>query len=139
MRTILSLTAAIAIAAPAFMIPTFADAQSTRSYGRGDVCSYRRQQAKTKGTVTGALVGGVLGAAVGARGNKTEGALLGGTVGAIAGNQIARDNFHCSNYPRRVSARSNQCKWVQEYYGGRWHGFEVCRGRNGDWRPSGRG
>lgn len=139
MRTILSLTAAIAIAAPAFMAPTFADAQSARSYGRGDVCSYKRQQAKKKGTVTGALVGGALGAAVGARGNKVEGAVLGGTVGAIAGNQIARDNFHCSNYPKRVSARSGQCKWVQEYYGGRWHGFEVCRGRNGDWRPSGRG
>jgi uncharacterized protein YcfJ len=139
MRTILSLTAAIAIAAPAFMAPTFADAQSARSYGRGDVCSYKRQQAKKKGTITGALIGGTLGAAVGARGNKTEGALLGGTVGAIAGNQIARDNFHCASYPRRVSARSGQCKWVQEYYGGRWHGFEVCRGRNGDWRPSGRG
>jgi len=139
MRTILSLTAAIAIAAPAFMAPTFADAQSARSYGRGDVCSYKRQQAKKKGTITGALVGGTLGAAVGARGNKVEGAVLGGTVGAIAGNQIARDNFHCSNYPKRISARGRNCKWVQEYYGGRWHGFEVCRGRNGDWRPSGRG
>lgn len=139
MRTILSLTAAAAILAPAFMVPTFAEAQTTRAYGRGDVCSYKRQKAKTKGTVTGALIGGALGAAVASKGVRTEGAVLGGTVGAIAGNQIARDNFHCSNYPRRVSARGGSCKWVQEYYGGRWHGFEVCRGRDGYWRPSGRG
>ena len=143
MRTILTLTAIAAIAAPAFVVPVFAptsaEAQSARAYGRGDVCANRRQQASRKGTVTGALIGGTLGAAVGAKGNKTEGALLGGTVGAIAGNQIARDNFHCSNYPRRVSARRASCKWVQEYYGGRWHGFEVCRSRDGVWRPSGRG
>lgn len=139
MRAILTLSAVLAIAAPAFMVPTFADAQAARSYGRGDVCAYRRQQAKSKGAVTGALIGGVLGAAVASKGVKTEGAVLGGTVGAVAGNQIARDNFHCANYPRRVGARRNNCRWVQEYYGGRWHGFEVCRGRSGDWRPSGRG
>lgn len=143
MRTIPSLTAALAIVASAFAVQTFApssaEAQSARAYGRGDVCAYKREQAKKKGAITGALIGGALGAAVGAKGNKTEGALLGGTVGAIAGNQIARDNFHCSNYPRRISARRQNCKWVQEYYGGRWHGFEVCRGRDGVWRPSGRG
>lgn len=139
MRTILSLTAVIAITAPAFMVPTFADAQTARSYGRGDVCSYQRQRAGNKGTVTGAVVGGTLGAVVAGRGNKTEGAVLGGVVGAVAGNQIAKRNFHCSSYPRRVSARGGNCKWVQEYYGGRWHGFEVCRGRDRTWRPSGRG
>lgn len=33
MRTILSLTAALAIAAPSFIVPTMAQAQSSRSYG----------------------------------------------------------------------------------------------------------
>lgn len=139
MRTILTLSAALAIAAPAFVAPTFAEAQSSRSYGRGDVCSYQRERAGNRGTVTGALIGGTLGAAVGAKGNKTEGAVLGGVVGAVAGNQIAKRNFKCAQYPRRVSARRANCKWVQEYYGGRWHGFEVCRNRDGYWRPSGRG
>ncbi len=139
MRTILSLTAAIAIVAPAFVAPTFADAQSARAYGRGDVCSYQRQRAGNKGTVTGALIGGTLGAAAASKGVRTEGAVLGGVVGAVAGNQIAKRNFKCANYPRRVSARGGNCKWVQEYYGGRWHGFEVCRSRDGTWRPSGRG
>lgn len=138
MRTILTLSAAVAIAAPAFVAPTVADAQSSRSYGRGDVCSYQRRQAGNRGTVAGALVGGALGAAAASRGVKTEGAVLGGVVGAVAGNQIAKRNFRCSAYPRRVSARRTSCKWVQEYYGGRWHGFEVCRGRDGNWRPSGR-
>lgn len=138
MRTILSITAALAIAAPAFMVPTFADAQSGRSYGRGDICKSERKSAGNKGTVTGGLIGGALGAAVSGKGAKTEGAVLGGVVGAVAGNQIAKNNFKCSSYPNRISRRSNNCKWVQEYYGGRWHGFEVCRSRDGDWRPSGR-
>src|SRR3989338_9280810 len=105
MRTILTLTAIAAIAAPAFVVPTFvptpAEAQTARAYGRGDVCAYKRQQAKKKGTITGALIGGTLGAAVGAKGNKTEGAVLGGVVGAVAGNQIAKRNFKCAQYPRR--------------------------------------
>lgn len=139
MRTILTLSLAAAIAAPVYAAPTVSEAQSARAYGRGDLCAQQRRQAGTRGAVTGAIVGGALGAAVGARGNKTEGALLGGAVGAVAGNQIARKNFRCADYPRRVTYRRAHCRWVQEYYGGRWHGFEVCRGRDGVWRPSGRG
>lgn len=138
MRTILTLTAALALAAPAFAVPTFAAAQSSRYYGSGDICSQQRKSAGNKGTVAGGLIGGALGAAVSGKGAKTEGAVLGGVVGAVAGNQIAKKNFRCSSYPQRISSRSNNCKWVQEYYGGRWHGFEVCRNRNGEWRPSGR-
>lgn len=138
MRTILSIATAVAIAIPAFAAPTFADAQSSRYYGRGDVCSQQRKSAGNKGTVAGGLIGGALGAAVSGNGAKTEGAVLGGVVGAVAGNQIAKKNFRCSSYPKRVSSRRANCKWVQEYYGGRWHGFEVCRSRNGEWRPSGR-
>ncbi|MDP1737621.1 MAG: glycine zipper domain-containing protein [Caulobacter sp.] len=138
MRTILTLSAAIAIAAPAFVMPTLAEAQSGRSYGRGDVCNNQRDRAGRKGTVTGALIGGTVGAAAASDGVRGEGAVLGGVIGAVAGNQIAKRNFKCSSYPRRVSTRRGNCKWVQEYYGGRWHGFEVCRGRDGYWRPSGR-
>lgn len=139
MRTILTLTTAIAIVGPAFLAPTFADAQSARVYGRGDVCSYQRRQAGNRGTVAGALIGGTVGAAAASKGVKTEGAVLGGVVGAVAGHQIAKRNFKCSEYPRRVSNHRGNCRWVQEYYGGRWHGFEVCHGRDGYWRPSGRG
>lgn len=139
MRTALSLTAALAIAAPAFVAPSLADAQSARYYGRGDVCKYERSRAGNRGTVAGGLIGGTLGAAVAGKGAKTEGAVLGGVVGAVAGNQIAKKNFRCADYPKRISYRRDNCRWVQEYYGGRWHGFEVCRNRSGEWRPSGRG
>ncbi|WP_245863712.1 glycine zipper 2TM domain-containing protein [Caulobacter mirabilis] len=139
MRTILTLTAALAIAAPALAVPTFAEAQSSRSYGRGDICRQEKKSAGNKGTITGGLIGGALGAVVAGKGAKTEGALLGGTVGAIAGNQIAKNNVRCSDYPDRISSRRDNCRWVQEYYGGSWHSFEVCRNRNGEWRPSGRG
>ncbi len=139
MRTILSLTAALAIAAPAFAVPSLASAQSSRYYGRGDVCKYERSQAGNRGTIAGGLIGGTLGAAVAGKGAKTEGAVLGGVVGAVAGNQIAKKNFRCASYPKRITYRRDNCRWVQEYYGGRWHGFEVCRNRNGEWRPSGRG
>ena len=137
--TILSLTAALAVAAPSFIVPTLAQAQSSRSYGRGDVCQYERKQAGNRGTVTGGLVGGALGAAVAGDGAKTEGAVLGGIVGAVAGNQIAKKNFRCASYPKRISHRRDNCRWVQEYNGRSWNGFEVCRNRSGEWRPSGRG
>ncbi|MFN3856397.1 MAG: glycine zipper 2TM domain-containing protein [Caulobacter sp.] len=139
MRTLLTMAVAATIAAPVFIAPTYASAQMYSRYGNGDVCNWERDRQKKKGTVAGAVIGGVLGAAVAGDGNKAEGALLGGTVGAFAGRQAAEGSFRCSNYPRRYRAANRQnCRWVQEYRGGRWQGFEVCRYRDGVWRPSGR-
>ena len=45
-----------------------------------------------KGTVIGAVSGGVLGNVVAGSGNKTEGTLIGAGVGAVAGHQIAKSN-----------------------------------------------
>ncbi len=139
MRTMLALVAAVAITAPTLAVPQYAFAQSARSYGSGDVCASQKRQAGNKGALVGGLLGAVVGSQVAARGAKTEGAVLGGAVGAVAGNQIAKKNVRCVDYPRRVSYRRDNCRWVQEYYGGRNHDFEVCRGRDGVWRPSGRG
>ena len=69
------------------------------------------------------------------------GAILGGIVGAVAGHEIAKRNVQCGSYPKRVARNSYQrsnCRWVQERYEGRNQSFEVCRGRDGVWRPSGR-
>jgi uncharacterized protein YcfJ len=123
--------------APALAAPQFAAAQSARNYGDGDVCRAEQRRQANTGTAVGAVAGALLGSAVAAKGAKTEGAVLGGAVGAVAGHQIAKHRVKCVSYPNRVSARSN-CRWVQEYYGGRNHSFEVCRGRDGTWRPSGR-
>lgn len=141
MKRILVLTAAALIAAPAFVAPQFAAAQSSRNYGSGDLCRAEQRRAANQGTAAGAVVGALLGGSVAARGAKTEGAILGGAVGAVAGHQIGKSRVNCADYPRRVSQTSysrRNCRWVTEYYGGRNHGFEVCRGRDGVWRPSGR-
>ncbi len=139
MRKLISLATMAALAIPAFAAPTLASAQQYRDYGRGQSpCNYEKKQAEKKGTVTGAIIGGVLGAAVAGDGNRGEGALVGGTVGAFAGKEVGRKNVRCASYPKRISYRRDNCRWVQEYRGNRWRGFEVCRSRNGDWRPSGR-
>lgn len=139
MKTLVVFATSAAMAASLFAIPDFASAQSSRSYGSGNPCRERKDTKGRQGLVTGAIVGGVLGSAIAGRGNKTEGALLGGTVGAVAGNSIGRHKVSCASYPKRYSAyRRSNCHWVTEYYGGRSHGFEVCRGRDGVWRPSGR-
>lgn len=43
---------------------------------------------QTKGTVIGAIAGGVLGSQVAASGHRTDGTIVGAVVGGIVGNQI---------------------------------------------------
>jgi uncharacterized protein YcfJ len=141
MKRILVLATAAALAAPVFATPQFATAQSARSYGGGDICRAEQRRQANRGTLAGGLTGAVVGGVVAGHGNTAEGALLGGAVGAVAGHEIAKHRVDCSDYPRRISRTSysrSHCRWVQEYYNGREHGFEVCRGRDGVWRPSGR-
>jgi len=53
------------------------------------VCKDVKKKAN-KGTVVGAVAGGVLGNVVAGNGAKTEGTLIGAGVGAVAGHQIAK-------------------------------------------------
>ena len=138
MKRLLVIAAAVSTAAPVFVAPQLASAQSVRDYGSGDICRAEQRRSATTGAVIGGAAGAVVGRSVAADNARTEGALLGAAVGAVAGHQIGKARVKCVDYPRRVSARSN-CRWVQEYYSGRTHDFEVCRGRDGVWRPSGRG
>lgn len=138
MRKITTMAVCAALAIPAFTVPTLASAQQYRDYGRGEPCSVQKKKAKKDGAIAGAIIGGVLGAAVAGDDDRGKGALVGGTVGAFAGREVGRKNLRCSNYPSRVSYRRANCRWVQEYRGDRWQGFEVCRARDGVWRPSGR-
>lgn len=137
MQRLISLTVAAALAGASLAVPQFAAAQSTRDYGSTDPCAAAKKSAGNKGAIGGALIGGLLGGSVAGNGAKTEGAVLGAAVGAVAGNQIAKRNVRCTSYPASVAQRSN-CHWITETYDGRDHSFEVCRGRDGVWRPSGR-
>ena len=138
MKAIITLAGAAAIAASTFAIPQFAAAQAYRDYGTADPCVEQQRSAANKGTAVGAVLGAVLGSQVAGHGAKTEGSIVGAGLGAVAGHQIAKSNFKCVTAPRRVAVRAD-CRWVQEYSRGRNHDFEVCRGRDGVWRPSGRG
>jgi len=152
MKRALALAAAgmMALSLPIVAFPSIASAQSY------DSCGEQRRQSANKGTIVGGLVGALAGGGVAAKGVKTEGALLGGAVGAVAGHEIGKRNSTCNNYrpAPRPAHRSSQptgasyqrssysqpsnCRWVQDNYGGRSQNYEVCRGRDGVWRPSGR-
>ena len=137
MKSPLALLAAFAIAAPGLAAPQFAAAQEYRSYGP-DPCRAEQRQAANNGTVTGGILGAVVGSAVAGRGSRLGGAVVGGAVGAVAGHAVGKSSVRCAAYPRRISYHRPNCRWVEEYYGGGDHSFEVCRGHDGVWRPSGR-
>ena len=123
MKALIALASAAAITVPAFAAPQVAFAQSARSYGSGDICAAQRATASTKGAT---ILGGetVIG----------EGSVIGGVAGAALGHHIGKSSVRCIGYPDRIASHQSNCRWVQEYT----QTFEVCRGRDGVWRPSGR-
>ena len=146
MKRALALAAAgmIAVTAPAVTFPSIASAQSY------DPCREQQRQSANKGTIVGGVVGALAGGGVAAKGAKTEGALLGGAVGAVAGHEIGKRNAKCDRYrpaPRATYrnnnvqrsnyAASSNCRWVKDSYNGRTQSFQVCRDRDGVWRPRG--
>lgn len=140
MKRLLVLGLAAALAMPVVTAPQAASAQSYEG------CRQYERKKANNGTVIGGLGGALVGSAVAGRGDRTEGAVIGGVVGAVAGHQIAKKNVKCAPYRsattsqrRAASTRtgsSSNCRWVEERYGGRDHSYQVCRGRDGVWRPS---
>ena len=134
----------MALTVPATVaLPGVASAQSY------DPCREQVRQQANKGTIVGGLVGALAGGGVAAKGAKTEGALRGGAVGAVAGHEIGKRNAKCDRYrpaPRAAYrnnvqrsnyAASSNCRWVKDTYNGRTQSFQVCRDRDGVWRPRG--
>ena len=124
-----TMAAAGALAAPAVAQPP------PGVYWTGDICRAARAHEGRRGATVGAIAGGALGAAV--TRNRVAGAVIGGTAGAVAGNAIGRSQVRCVSVPPSFRPRRN-CQWVEDRFNGRWHTFEVCQGRDGAWRPSGR-
>ena len=75
MKSCLALVAAIALGAPSLAAPQFAAAQAYRSYGAYDPCRVEQRRAANSGTVTGGVLGAVIGSAVAGRGSRLGGAL----------------------------------------------------------------
>ncbi len=109
----------VAGACAAALIPTVALAQQT--------CE-QRQSSRVAGTVAGAGLGAVAGAAVAGRDDRGKGAVIGGVAGALIGNQMAKGGADCA---RAYGYYDNQ---------GAWHANAVARGqaagyfdRSGEW------
>ena len=84
MKRLLVIAAAVSTAAPVFVAPQLASAQSVRDYGSGDICRAEQRRSATTGAVIGGAAGAVVGRSVAADNARTEGALLGAAVGAVA-------------------------------------------------------
>ncbi len=73
----------------------------------------------------------------------TSGAAMAVAQGARA--YFAADICHnprvarCMAYPGRISYHRSNCRWVEETSPPPAHSLEVCLGKGGVWRPSGRG
>jgi hypothetical protein len=130
MRKALAVIAALASVVTSVSIPTFASAQAFRD----DPCRYERHEAGRNGTIAGGVIGALVGSAVAGRGNHTTGALIGGGVGAVAGHQIGAHSVSCDGYPAGYRYHRG-CHWVTDQYRGRTRSYEVCRDRDGYWRP----
>jgi hypothetical protein len=138
MKTLVTLASVAALSLPLLSVPQISVAQAYRSYGGGDICQDEKRDNANKGTVIGAIAGAVVGSQVAGHGNKGAGALVGAGAGALIGRQIGKSTVNCKGYPKRYGRHNENCRWVEEHYRGRTREFEVCRGRDGEWHPSGR-
>jgi uncharacterized protein YcfJ len=136
MKRLIAIAAAAATALTGLSAPTIAAAQHAPpgvSY-RQDPCYVQKRSSGTTGAIIGGVAGAVLGSQVAGRGARTEGAVIGGAAGAVAGHEIGKHSVKCGAYPRGYHARRG-CRWVHDRYRGRNYSYEVCRDRDGYWRP----
>lgn len=129
MRHVLALAAAASVVT-SISIPTVSAAQTWR----GDPCRQERHDAGRTGTIAGGVIGAIIGSQVAGRGNRTAGALIGGGVGAVAGHNIGAHTVKCDNYPSGYRYHTG-CRWITDTYRGRTRSYEICRDRDGYWRP----
>jgi len=111
----IALTVAVAVLLAA--APHAASAQTPGAQWSGDVCHEGAPAPRPVATPSSSLLQGHADAAA------------------------AVSNAHpiqCQPYPARIKAHADACHWVSDLYDGAAHEFEVCREKDGVWRPSGR-
>jgi uncharacterized protein YcfJ len=100
-KLLLGFAAAASVAAPMITLPGDADARPRHRYAyeRSDNyqarCSRSRRIHARRGTIIGAIVGGLAGNSLARGGGRTTATVVGAGVGAVAGHQIGRHNAHC--------------------------------------------
>ena len=130
-KAILAVTCAV-------LAGTSAAARTYHSYGANDPCLAAKTRAANNGAVTGAVLGAVVGGAMAGGGSHLQAAAAGGNSGALAGHSLGANGVKCLSYPARYRPRRD-CNWIEDDADGAPGRFEVCRGRDGLWAPSGRG
>ncbi|HXV00805.1 MAG TPA: hypothetical protein VG166_09925 [Caulobacteraceae bacterium] len=138
MKALLALAACALAVAPAATLPALAAARVYHAYGRFDPCVAAKTRAANNGAMTGAVLGAVVGGAMAGSHSHLQAAAAGGATGAEAGQSVGAHSVKCLAYPRRYRARP-ACRWIEDDSDGAPHQFELCRGADGIWRPSGRG
>ena len=71
------------------------DRRDYRGYDRRNYRNYRQCDKGTRGTIIGAIAGGLAGHEIAGRGDRAVGTIIGGAVGAIAGRAIDKGNDGC--------------------------------------------
>ena len=93
MRKFAALAAAAATAIPAMVAvsaPSVASAQTYRPSYFSNPCGQPQKNARVSGALIGGALGAVVGNKVAARGVKTEGTVLGAAAGAAIGQEVGR-------------------------------------------------
>ncbi|MDB5440466.1 MAG: glycine zipper protein [Caulobacteraceae bacterium] len=54
------------------------------------------------------------------------------------GDVCKTPGLKCVAYPRRITVQKPACRWLEETVGKTVNSFEVCKDKDGLWRPSGR-
>lgn len=89
----------LAVAAPASFAKAprygYNNGSGWHIYKTSAACERARQRASNTGAVVGGLGGAALGSAVAGHGAKTEGAIIGGVAGVLTGRQIAKKDHRC--------------------------------------------
>ena len=95
------LLATATLVCSAFAVAAAPMAADAASRHRVRICKSTSSAHNTRGTVIGAVAGGLLGNAVSSGGGKTGGTIIGAGAGAVAGHEIAKHK---------------KCHWEYRYY-----------------------
>ena len=130
------LTTLLATGAAVALLSGAASAQSYGynngySYG-GDRCGELQNQNRVAGAVVGGLLGAALGNGVAADNTKTEGSVLGGLLGAAIGSEVGKRNADCvrgvgstyqtGSYGSQYGGYASNTGYVRDLDGGPYYG-----------------
>jgi len=136
-----TLAVAASVAATAFVIPSFADAQSrgyryqeADRYYR-DACRERKRDGKVAGGVLGAIAGGVIGQQVDDGEGAVVGAIAGAAIGSNVGGKAAKANCDRDGvyWDRNATYGYDRSYYYRGRYDDGWYSKRNCRWAR-DWR-----